>query len=424
LRHALFVAFHFPPEASSSGVLRTLKYSRYLADYGWRVTVIAPQSDAYAMVDPRLEDQIPRTARIVRTRWLNTKQRFALFGAYPALVALPDPWIGWLPWAVAAGRRVLRNDSPDVIYSTSPHATAHVIALILASASRLPWVADFRDPWFEDPPEPGAPAGPVYMWINSLLERRVIERCAHVVTSTVHLRDVLRERYAHLPAGKFTAILNGYDEADFTGLTESPVRGERFVVVHAGSINADFRDPRPLFRALRRLIDKGKVERDRLTLRFIGGGEYAESATIRAALADTDLVQQVNFACRVPFDEALRELARADLLLLLQASEATVGLVPAKLYEYLRAQKPILAMVYPGAAAEVLAITGGGWAVDPRDEAALEEVVATAYGAWKVDNLRTYTARLDALRRFDRRTLTGHLANLFERLRPFNSKKL
>src|SRR5439155_3936660 len=128
----------------------------------------------------------------------------------------------------------------------SPHATAHLIALILARASGLPWVADFRDPWFEDPPEPGAPAGPVYMWSNRLLERRVMERCAHVVTSTVHLCDALRERYTHLPADKFTAILNGYDEADFAAHTEPPVRGDRFVVVHAGSINADFRVPSPL----------------------------------------------------------------------------------------------------------------------------------------------------------------------------------
>jgi glycosyltransferase involved in cell wall biosynthesis len=255
------------------------------------------------------------------------------------------------------------------------------------------------------------------MWSNRLLERRVMERCAHVVTSTVHLRDALRERYGHLPADKFTAILNGYDEADFAAHTEPPARGDRFVVVHAGSINADFRDPRPLFRVLRRLIDNGKLERDRLTLRFIGGGEYAESPAIRTALAETELVQQVEFVRRVPFAQALRELGRAELLLLLQASTDTVGLVPAKLYEYLRTQKPILAMVYPGATSEVLGITGGGWAVDPRDETALEEAVAVAYSAWKSDDLRTHAARLDALRQFDRKTLTRHLADVFERLR-------
>jgi glycosyltransferase involved in cell wall biosynthesis len=418
--HALFVAFHFPPEASSSGVLRTLKYVRYLEDYGWRVTVISPKTDAYSIIDQRLEEQLPRSTRVVRTAWVNTKKRFAIFGAYPSLLALPDPWIGWLPWAVAAGRRVVQSDPAHVVYSTSPHATAHLIALVLARASKVPWIADFRDPWFEDPPEPGAPNGRLYMSINRLLEKSVTTRCTHIVTSTTHLRDSLRRRYSHLQREKITAIPNGYDEADFAAAT-SASRTERFTVVHAGSINADFRDPRPLFRALRRLIDNGQIERDRIELRFIGAGEYAASAALRTALAQTDLTKQVAFAPRIPFDETLRQLGAADLLLLLQASADTVDLVPAKLYEYLRAQRPVLAIVYPGATAEVLEVTGGGWAVDPRDDAAMDKAITVAYSAWKLDSLQRCAADLNALRQFDRRTLTGALAKLFDQLRSRES---
>src|SRR6266550_959743 len=104
LKHALFVAFHYPPEASSSGVLRTLKYSRYLADYGWRVTIVAPQTGAYAVVDTHLERQIPDSVRVIRTPWLHTRKHLAIRGVYPALLALPDAWIAWMPWAIAAGR--------------------------------------------------------------------------------------------------------------------------------------------------------------------------------------------------------------------------------------------------------------------------------------------------------------------------------
>jgi glycosyltransferase involved in cell wall biosynthesis len=419
LPHALFIAFHFPPEASSSGVLRTLKYARYLADYGWRVTVVAPRSDAYTIVDPQLESQVPTTVKVLRTPWINTKKHLSIYGRYPALLALPDTWIGWLPWAVSAGRRVLRDDPPDLIYSTSPHATTHLIALALVRAAAVPWVTDFRDPWFEDPPEPGAPAGPVYTRINRLLERRVIERCSHVVTSTTHLRDILRERYPHVPPVKISAILNGYDEADFTGLpAPASETSESFLIVHAGSINADFRDPLPLLRALRRAIAQGKVEQRRLRLRFIGPGEYGDSVTMRSALAETGLAPQVEFVARVPYEEALRELGRADLLLLLQASADTVGLVPAKLYEYLRAQKPVLALVQPGATSEVLAATGGGWAVDPRDAAALEKALAVAYAAWADGTLPTHCASLESLRQFERRTLAGQLAALFAQLSP------
>lgn len=414
--HALFVAFHYPPEASSSGVLRTLKFSRYLGEFGWRVTVLAPQPDAYSIVDSKLEAQIPASVRVVRTRWFNTKRHFSIAGRYPALAALPDTWIGWLPWAVAAGRRVLREDPADLVYSTSPHATAHLIALRLTRSGRLPWVIDFRDPWIEDPPEPGTPNGLVFRNVNRRLEKRVVEHCAQVVTSTNHLRDLLQARYPGVAPEKFTAILNGYDEADFAQMPDAPaVRREQFLIVHAGSINADFRDPRPLFRAVREAIDAGRIEEDRIRLRFIGGGEFGESAAIRQSLADCGLREQIEFAGRVPYDAALRELAQADMLLLLQASDDTVGLVPAKLYEYLRSQRPVLALVRPGATSEVLAQTGGGWTVDPRDKAALMEAVAVAYSAWKTGELSNHCADLKALRAFDRRTLAQQLAAVFDR---------
>src|SRR3989442_4839363 len=162
VRHALFIAFHYPPEASSSGVLRTLKYTRFLPEFGWRVSVIAPDTAAYDVCDPSLEAQIPESVRIVRTRFLNTKRHLSWRGIYPALLALPDVWIGWLPWAVAAGRRLIAADRVDLLYSTSPHATAHIIARRLASSSRKPLVTDFRDPLIEDPPEPRVPSGAVY----------------------------------------------------------------------------------------------------------------------------------------------------------------------------------------------------------------------------------------------------------------------
>ena len=88
--HALFVAFHYPPEASSSGVLRTLKYSRYLPEHGWRVSVITPKESAYSVRDPKLEDQIPPATKVVRTPYLNTKRDLSIRGIYPALFALPD----------------------------------------------------------------------------------------------------------------------------------------------------------------------------------------------------------------------------------------------------------------------------------------------------------------------------------------------
>jgi glycosyltransferase involved in cell wall biosynthesis len=416
LKHAVFVAFHYPPEASSSGVLRTLKYSRYLQAYGWRVTVITPDRDAFEVSDSALEKQIPASVRVVRTRFLNTKRHLAWQGIYPSLLALPDRWIGWWPWAVAAAKRILSEDPFDLVYSTSPHATSHLIAWRLATLSGKPWVTDFRDPWFEDAPEPGDRSGPLFHRINRALEGQVIRRCSRVVASTTHLRDLLRARYAR-EAGKISAILNGYDEADFAALpTGGALRNERMTVVHAGNINVDFRDPRSLFRAMRSAADAGLLDPSRILLRFIGGGAFGESPEMARELAETGLTNSVEFLPRVPYEQSLSELAQADMLLLLQASADTVGLVPAKLYEYLRAQKPVLAMVLPGATTDVLDTTGGGWAVAPGDGAELTRVVADAYRDWLGGTLPQRRADMQVLQRFDRKRLTGELAALFDQL--------
>ena len=415
LKHALFVAFHYPPEASSSGVLRTLKYTRYLADYGWRVTIVAPREDAYEITDAKLTEQIPSTARVIRTRFLNTKRHLSIRGIYPALFAVPDTWVGWLPWAVAAGRRLMADDPVDAIYSTSPHATAHVIAERLAAGSARPWIADFRDPWIEEPPEPGTPNGPVFRAANRWLEKRVATRCEAIVTSTLHLRDQFRRRYPYLPEDKTRAILNGYDEADFANLeARVSIRGGKLRIVHTGSVNAEFRDPRPLFQALARMIQGGNLTASECEIRFIGGGPFGESPEVRAAVDAAGLSRSVSFVRRVPYEESLRELGEADVLLLLQASDDTVGLVPAKLYENLRAQKPTLALVRTGAVSEVLAQTRGGWSVDPAQPKALDDALSEIARAWRGGSLAEYRADLAVLKRFDRRALTAELSSVFE----------
>lgn len=415
VRHALFVAFHFPPEASSSGVLRTLKFSRYLSEYGWRVTVIAPDAGAYDVVDRSLEAQIPPSVHVVRTPFLNTKRHLALRGRYPAILAVPDTWIGWLPWAVSAGRRIAREDPYDLVFSTSPHATAHRIAHRLARSARVPWVMDFRDPWHEEPPEPGTPA--VVHWFARKLERKSVHAASHVVTSTSQLRDTLRRRYPELPVEKFSAILNGFDEADFAALPAVAPRGDgRLVFVHAGNINVAFRDPRPLFRAVQALANAGTLRIDDLRFRFLGGGEYAGSRELAECLRETGLLASVEFVPRVPYEEALRELLKADVLILLQASADTAGLVPAKLYEYLRSGRPVLALVLPGATGEVMHETGGGWPTDPTNPAALQSAVQQIYRAWREGSLASYGADLGRLKRFDRRALTRELASIFDAL--------
>ena len=406
-RHALVVAFHYPPEASSSGVLRTLKFTRYLRDFEWRCTVLTVERSAYEATDPTLEAQIPTDVRVVRTRYLNTQRHLSIRGKYLSILAIPDRWIGWRWWAVPAGRRIANEDRYDLVYSTSPFATAHLIGRSLASAAKVPHVVDFRDPWYEDPPEPDTPR--LAHFFAKHMERSVMRTCAYAITSTDALCRTLQSRYP-LAAHKIAGIANGYDEADFAETAAGGRRGDRFTMLHIGSINPNFRDPRPLFGALRSLATQGVVDLSRIDIRFYGGGEYAHSSDIAQSVRDNGLERVVRFIDRVPYHEALAALQEADLLLLLQASEDTVGLVPAKLYEYLRANRPVLACVLPGAAQEVIDRTQGGWVVDPRDEHRLTESLRSCYDLWREGVLARRAAAPESIRRFDRRELTSLLA--------------
>ena len=417
MRHALFVTFQYPPDASSSGVLRTLKYTRHLAEHGWRVTVLSVATSAYETVDAATLADIPASVRVVRTPYLDTRKHLAVRGRYLALAALPDRFIGWLPWAVAAGVRIAQSDPFDLIYSTSPPATAHLVAWRLARRLHKPWVADFRDPWFEDPPEPGAPAGNIFRGIDRRLEAGVVAGARHVVASTESLRDLLAARHGLLDGAKFGFIPNGYDEADFAPVAGDPSaalsKHEHMSIVHAGSINPDFRDPIPLLRALRSAADQGLLDLDRIRLRFLGGGAHAESAALRHAIDENGLVDVVQILPRVPYAQALAELARADVLLLLQASEDTRALVPAKLYEYLRMGKPVLALTLPGESSALLARTGGGVVVDPADGAALVQALGRLYGLWREGTIERLHADPDRLAQYDRRALAARLAAVF-----------
>lgn len=415
MKHALFVAFHYPPEASSSGVLRTLKYTRYLGSHGWRATVLTLNRAAYPVQDPGLERQIPLGTRVIRTRFLDIKRHFSIRGVYPGFLSVPDSWIGWWPWAVRAGHRLMHSDPVDVVYSTSPHATAHLIALSLVRGSTLPWVTDFRDPWFEEVPEPGTPR--LVHAAARRLERMVVRRADHVVASTARLRDVMAARYEGEPGEKFSAIANGFDEDDFCDLGSVPKEpAQEMLIVYAGSVNQTFRDPRPVFRAIREAADAGTLEPTKIRLRFFGAGAYGDSPEIQRSIHETGLARQVEFRPRVEYGRALAEMRRADVLLLVQASPDTTDLVPAKLFEYLRIGCPVLAVASPGATAEVIREVGGGWSVDPTQRPALRDALVAAYQAWRAGTLAATAANPRKLDRFSRRHLASELASRFESL--------
>jgi glycosyltransferase involved in cell wall biosynthesis len=411
VKRVLVVAYHYPPEGSSSGVLRTLKYTKYLPAHGWAPHVLTLQEAAYPIVDPTLLAQIPESVSIHRTRGFDVARRLSIAGMYPGFLAVPDRFaLSWWPFAVARGLRVIRRLGVDALYSTSPQPTAHLIAATLKAATGVPWVADFRDPWIEDGAHPRP--GSLRYGVESRLERMVVRTADKVTVTTPLLGREFLHRYPFLSPDKVVTIFNGYDERDFEGLKFEPP--DDFEILHTGLVTPSFRDPAPLLRAVAALIRRGELVARDTRVAFLGGGEYLASQAFRDLVAQLDLDGVVDVGTRVSYQEALARLGRASVLVLLQASDDTRALIPAKGFEYLRAGRPILALTLPGATAELVQTTRSGVVVDPTDVEGIGRALVELRDAdWALERRDDGFPGID---RFERRALTAQLATLLDEL--------
>jgi glycosyltransferase involved in cell wall biosynthesis len=367
MKSVLMVAFHYPPCFGSSGILRTLKFSRYLPQHGWRPIVLTATRRAYEEARDDQLSEIPPEVAVHRAFALDGRRHLAIRGRSLRVLALPDRWTSWLAGAVPTGLRLIRKHRPAAIWSTYPIATAHLIGLILQRLSGLPWIADFRDSMTEA----GYPRDRLSRRSYLAIERRTVARAAAVIFTARSTQAMYLDRYSDLASGRCRVIDNGYDEADFAGLAPRSTgrqANEPIRLLHAGLVYPEERDPRPLFRALARLKDTGRIGPDRLSVELRASGSEKEYARLLDQLAIRDLVHLLP---ALPYAEALRECVEVDGLLLLQGPSCNHQ-IPAKLYEYLRLRKPILALTDArGDTASVLATTGGATVIDLLDEEAI-----------------------------------------------------
>ena len=335
------IAYHFPPFAGGSGILRTLGFARHLPDCGWQPLVLSPSPAAYAQKGVSQLAQIGERATVRRTLALDAARHLAIAGRYPRCLALPDRWSSWWLSAVPAGLRMIREYRPDAIWSTYPIATAHLIALTLQKLSGLPWIADQRDPMLDDSdPLAPYPSEARLHRMHAWIEQRIAARSAAIVCTTPGAIDAHRHRLAQLGRERFHLIENGYDEDGHDGNPARTGHRSRFLLLHSGVIYPSERDPQALFEALAKLRHDGLLHARnfQLVLRATGHDAWLASLLVKYGILDLVRLEPLQ-----PHGAALQEMQAADGLLLLQAANCNAQ-IPAKLYEYLRCRRPILAL--------------------------------------------------------------------------------
>lgn len=409
VKRVLMIAFHFPPLRGSSGIQRTLKFAQYLLGFGWNPVVLSAHPRAFANAgDDQLRD-IPPEVHVHRAFALDTSRHLSFRGRYPGLLALPDRWASWCLGAVPAGLRLVRRYRPDVIWSTYPIASAHLIGLLLHRLTGIPWVADLRDPMV-DKSHPSHPlTRKAYAWI----ERQTVLRCQVAVCTTPGAIRTYRDRYPDIPEERYVLIENGFDEENFAQAKKAaPAQASGpFTLVHSGVIYPSERDPEPLFAALSKLQQEGKLSAANFRLQLRATGHDAYLTTL---IRKHGIEPLVVLAPHMAYREALAEMLSADGLLILQASNCNHQ-IPAKLYEYLRAKRPILALTDPIGDTAMTLRKAGIDTIAPLDDTAAISA-AIAHFVPLAQNGKAPIASDSVIAANSRQSRTAELARLLDRV--------
>jgi glycosyltransferase involved in cell wall biosynthesis len=440
-RQVLFVAFFFPP-LGGGGVQRSIKFVRYLPAHGWEPRVLAAEAD-YWMRDEALLAEVPPGTAVRRVPFRGrrliamggrggTRSRAAtrLLRGLSRLLLVPDAYIGWSRRAARVAEEELAQHPCDLVFTTSSPDSAHLLGRTVKRATGLPWVADFRDPWTGRLSY--APPTPLHHRWHLALERSCLREADAVVVTTPETRDDFLKRHAGLDPAKFRVIPNGFDEDDFTAAGAERAAGahawipaDGFPVLHAGQLNLD-RPLAPFLAGLRLFHERGPRSATP------AGESSAAGAAGRAQGAGRDATTYLLGPCYDSHREEVRAAGLADtvrflpgrthcdavaamlgsrvLLLLEQDSDRGRLVLPGKAFEYLRAGRPILAVVPPGgAAARFVHDTGAGIAVDPSKPAGIADALGRLLGGEMEPRSTAESAAP-----YERRTLTAELARLFD----------
>lgn len=345
----LIVAYYFPP-IGGIGSIRLARFASLLPRLGWEPVVLAPRKTPHA-ADTHLdfpEDQVVRSlsvelsqvgraalgARAGGAAGTDQAARARTHAAFRAAahryVFFPDAQIGWYPGAVAAGLRTLRAEPFDVIYSSSNPMTAHVIARALSRRTRVPWVAEYRDPWSDR-----LPRGHPYLRRARLLERAVAREATTVVLPT----PIWAAHYGSLWDTEIARLPNGHDAR-----LPEPRPPKHPTLTHVGSFYPGDHDLTTLWQALARL--RAREPEGVPRVRFVGHLPV-EIPQQLAAHGLGDLLESTGF---VSHEEAMSELMSSSMLIasgIAGKRPASRGWVPAKLFEYLASGLPVLYVADP-----------------------------------------------------------------------------
>jgi hypothetical protein len=340
-KKVLMIAFHFPPN-SSIGAQRTFKTAEYLPEFGWEPIVLTAKASAYDAIEQTQQIPQPLLDSTYRTTAFDVHRHLTIMGKHLGWMAMIDRWTTWIPGAVWKGMKIIKQNKPDLIWSTSPIPSAHIIARILSKKYNIPWVADYRDPFHYHHTSTSSMKNRALKAIDKM----TIKNASAAVFTTPKTTALYQDYFNDEPDDKFFTVENGYDEQNWGKLVShtptsiNPMSKTKFSLLYSGVLYQDGRDPTPLFEAIKSLMAAEVINGDNFELIFQGSGDGDNYKDLINTMAISDLI---TFTPSVPYLDSLVYIGKADALVIIQ-DEVFNFQIPAKLYEYIRTSRPILVM--------------------------------------------------------------------------------
>jgi len=416
VKKVLVVAYLFPP-SGGGGVMRTLKFIKYLPQLGWRPDVITVKNPVFDLIDRSLLDEIPSDVHVYRTYWFDHRL-FSVplrkIGINPSYVFIPhDMNIGWLPFAIKRGKKIIEKKNIDIIYATYPPAVNVLIGSLLKVMTGKPLVLDFRDPWTQNP----------FVRYLSIFQKKVEEwmekaclrSAEHVITVTEHMRQNLIKKYPFI-SEKCVTITNGFDPEDFEDLKRWDQRN-KFTITYTGSLYG-LRTPIFFLTALKKIVEENNEIKNSIQVIFVG--RYSEKCN--ELVRKLGLEKVVNIFGFTSHKKSLEFMVNADVLLLIITGGKYI--MTNKIFEYLYANRPILALVpEDGPAGKLIRSTNSGLVISPYEIDSIKNGISRMFERWKKENSNKPNKRKNNISRYSRKTLTYELVNVFEKVYCARSSK-
>lgn len=426
MKRVLVIAYYWPP-SGGSGVQRWVKFVKYLTGYGWEPVIFAPEGADYPSLDPSFEAEVPSSVEVLRgpiwepyaayrklTGAKSTqvteissgpktwKQRLSLW--IRANIFVPDPRVGWVKPSVKQLRKYLEEKPVDVIVTTGPPHSVHLIGQRLHRETGIPWIPDFRDPWSRMYYLKYLPmTGRTWRKLRHQ-EQTVLDECSAVLTCT----PLVQEEFAAQTRTPVACITNGYDEEDFAGPAPEP--DGHFNLTHTGLFAADG-NPLQLWKVLGKMAASEPGFKEDLRIRLIGKVDRE----VLEAIADAGLEANVVALGPCNHATAVREQRSATVLLLpLRNDPQYAPILPGKLFEYLAARRPVLGIGQEdGAMARVLFSAHAGITADWENAAPIRAFLATA---WRQHCEGEVSATGGDITAYSRRATARALAQLLDKV--------